>query len=206
MNLRYLISKLIKKIHLPAIKDSCLSKNSRVCPGSHLVKVELDSYSYIGNFCTVINTKVGKFCSIGDNNIIGGASHPMGWVSTSPVFYEGKNILGCNFSNHKFESYKKTIIGNDVWIGNNCLIKGGVEIKNGAVIGMGSVVTKDVGAYEVWAGNPARMIKKRFDNEIIIDMLLKSNWWNYSDDKLVKTALNFNDVEKFIKNLEIKVE
>ncbi|HOA19592.1 MAG TPA: CatB-related O-acetyltransferase [Sedimentibacter sp.] len=196
MNLSFLISKLIKKLHIPAIKNSTIDKTAKVCSGSHIVNSTLGRYTYITNFCSVFNCDIGNFCSIADNCIIGGHRHPIDWVSTSPVFHEGKNIMRKNFSEHEFETGQKTIIGNDVWIGNNCLIKGGIKIGNGAIIGMGSVVTKDVGDYEIWAGNPAKLIRKRFDDETI-DILIKSNWWNMDDAALQAAALNFNNIEKF---------
>ncbi|MGE7689363.1 CatB-related O-acetyltransferase [Lysinibacillus sp. NPDC097214] len=196
MRLNYLFSKITKKIQIPAVKNSKIDKTARVCSASHIVNTEIGRYSYVGNFCTVVNTKIGNFCSIADNSIIGGASHPIEWVSTSPVFHEGINIMRKNFSSHEYKTDKETIIGNDVWIGNNSLIKSGVFIADGAVIGMGSVLTKDVGAYEIWAGNPAKFIRKRFSNEVI-EKLNNTEWWNYSDSQLKEESINFNDVNKF---------
>jgi acetyltransferase-like isoleucine patch superfamily enzyme len=197
MKITYYISKIIKKIQLPAIKDSKIDKTSKVCSGSHVVETYMDKYSYIGNYCTVVNSEIGKFCSIADNCIIGGASHPISWVSTSPVFHQGKNVLKKNFSQIGFVPTTKTYIGNDVWIGNNCLIKSGIKINHGAVIGMGSVVTKDVGLYEIWAGNPAKLIKKRFTDKTIDD-LLAIKWWNLRDEDLGKISNNFSAVQEFI--------
>lgn len=197
MNLWYLISKLIKKLHIPAIKNSIIDKTAKVCSYSHVVNTEMGKYSYIGNNCTVVNVQIGKFCSIADNCIIGGASHPIEWVSTSPVFHEGKNIMKRNFSNHTYSTGSKTVIGNDVWIGNDCLIKSGVKVEDGAAIGMGSILTKNVGAYEIWAGNPARLIRMRF-SEDKIEKLLESNWWEWDDEPLSKKAYCFNDIEKFL--------
>lgn len=194
---RYYLSKLIKKLHIPAIKECKIDKTSKVCSGSHLVNVTMARYSYIGNFCTVLNTNIGAFCSIADNVIIGGASHPLDWVSTSPVFHSGKNVMIKNFYGHSFENTYITNIGNDVWIGNNCLIKAGIKVGNGAVIGMGSVVTKDVGPYEIWGGNPAKLIRKRLSEEKIYE-LLNTKWWNYDDKKLENLALYFSNVESFI--------
>ncbi|MHB1484066.1 MAG: CatB-related O-acetyltransferase [Saccharofermentanales bacterium] len=197
MSAKYFLSKFIKRLHLPAIKNSRIDNTSKVCSGSHLVNIQIEKYSYIGNFCTIINTEMGKFCSIADNCIIGGESHPLDWVSTSPVFYAGKNIMKKNFSKHEFSSKKKTKIGNDVWIGNNCLIKSGLEIGDGAIIGMGSVLTKDVGAYEIWAGNPAKFIRKRFNEKIIIS-LLNNKWWEWNEDKILSSSKNFNNINEFI--------
>lgn len=184
-------------MHIPAINNSKIDKTARVCSASHVVSSKMGKYSYIGNSCTVVNASIGNFCSIADNCIIGGASHPIDWVSSSPVFHEGKNIMKKNFSSHEFKTGKETFIGSDVWIGNNCLIKSGVKIEDGAIIGMGSVLTKDVGAFEIWAGNPAQLIRKRF-NEDVIKKLIESNWWEWDDDILTQKANYFNNVEKFL--------
>jgi len=193
----YYFSKFLKKIYLPAIKNSNIHETSRVCSASHVIEVEMGKYSYIGNNCTVIDVKIENFCSIGDNVIIGGASHPIDWVSTSPVFHEGNNIMKKNFSTHNFKTTKQTIIKNDVWIGNNVLIKSGVKIENGAVIGMGAVVTKDVGPYEIWGGNPAKLIRKRFEEDQINE-LLKINWWNWDDIEIEKKSEKINKVFDFV--------
>ena len=197
MNFFYIFSKLTKKVQLPAVKNSNLDKTAKIGAASHIVNTSLGRYSYLGSFCTVLNTKIGSFCSIADNCIIGGASHPIDWVSTSPVFHKGKNIMRKNFSNHDFLTSKETIIGSDVWIGNNVLIKSGVHIADGAIIGMGSVVTKNVSAYEIWAGNPAKLLRKRFNEETISE-LLSTNWWESGDKALHISSRNFNDVEKYL--------
>jgi len=197
MNIKYLVSKFIKKLHIPAIKNSNIDKTAKVCSGSHIVNVDMGKYSYIGNFCTIINAQIGNFCCIADNCIIGGANHPTGWVSISPVFHEGRNIMNKNFSKHPYRTGKQTFIGNDVWIGNNCLIKSGIKIEEGAVIGMGSILTKNVGAYEIWAGNPARFIRKRFSDDTI-EKLLESKWWEWDNDVLTQKACYFNDVKRFL--------
>lgn len=201
MNIKYYFSKFMKKIQVSAIKSSTLHKTSKVASKSHLVRVSLGKYSYIGSECTVLNTDLGNFCSVADNTIIGGASHPIDWISTSPVFHEGKNILNKNFSTHKYNPSKKTKIGNDVWIGNNCLIKSGLEIADGAVIGMGSIVTKDVGPYEIWAGNPAKKIRSRFDKNTI-SKLEKIKWWDFTDNEISEVSVLINKPEEFLRKLE----
>ena len=193
----YYIAKLIKNLILSAVKDSTIHATSRIASASHVVNIRLDRYSYIGSNCTVLDTKIGSFCSIADNTIIGGASHPIDWVSTSPIFCKGNNIMKKNFSEHKFEVRKETIIENDVWIGSNCLIKSGISISNGAIIGMGSVVTKNVGPYEIWAGNPAKLISKRFEDEII-NNLISIKWWNFDNSKLNEYSPLMNSTLEFI--------
>jgi len=201
MKIKYYFAKAIKYLHIPAVIKSNIHHSSKIASGSHIVDSNLDRYSFIGSNCTIVNTNIKSFCSIADNVVIGGAAHPIYWTSTSPIFHNGKNILKKNFSYHKFQTTKRTHIKNDVWIGSNCLIKSGVIIDNGAIIGMGSVVTKDVGAYEIWAGNPAKKIKKRF-NDDTIEKLLTIKWWEWDNNKLENNAQLMNNVSKFIKKCD----
>ncbi len=197
MDLKFLISKLILKLQIPSIRNSRIDKTARVCSASNVVDVKMGRYSYIGNCCTAVNVEIGNFCSIGDHCIIGGASHPIEWVSTSPVFHSGRNILKKNFSAHSYKTSKRTVIGNDVWIGDCCLIRSGVIIGDGAVVGMGSVLTKDVEPYAIVAGNPARELRKRFDKDTI-EALIKSRWWNRSDDDLKRMSVDIEDPCSFL--------
>ncbi|SDD99290.1 transferase hexapeptide (six repeat-containing protein) [Bhargavaea beijingensis] len=197
MNIKYVISKILKKLQIPSVHKSILHTTTRLGSRTEISQSRLGKYTYIGSDCQIIHAELGNFCSIADNCIIGGASHPLNWVSTSPVFHKGKNILRKNFSEHDFNVYKKTVIGHDVWIGSNSLIKSGVSIGSGSVIGMGSVVTKDIGEYEIWAGNPAKLIRKRFDEETI-SILLKSEWWKEDEKTLSTKAVYFNETQKFV--------
>lgn len=195
--LKYFIAKVFRKFFIPAIKNSKLDRKAKVCSFSNIINSVINRYSYVGYYCNIINTSIGAFSSIADNCIIGGAMHPIDWVSTSPVFCAGKNILSKNFYNHPFNPSVHTIIGNDVWIGNNCLIKQGVTVGDGAIIGMGSVVTKDILPYSIVAGNPARVIRMRFNDEII-DKLKEINWTNFSETKIYEQGYSFKNIVKFI--------
>lgn len=202
--IKYVISKGLKKfLNIPSIKNCKIDKSSKVCSGSQIVNSSMNKYSYVANFCCIIHTEIGSFCSIADNCIIGGSSHPMQWVSTSPAFYNGKNILKKNFSKHHYIATIKTNIGNDVWIGSNCLIKGGITIGDGAIVGMGSVVTKNIEPYTVVAGNPAKQIKKRF-NDDIIERLLQTKWWEFDDASLKEKSKLFLNTERFLEIIETK--
>lgn len=189
--LQWYWSKLFLLLHGKSVRGSNIDKTSKVNYGCNIVNTQIGKYTYCGYDCWVIDAEIGAFCSISNNVRIGGPAHPMNWISTSPVFHAGKNILNKHFSEHEFESMKKTVIGNDVWIGESALIKAGVTIADGAVIGMGSVVTHDVGPYEIWAGNPARKIRNRFEYEKI-KLLEKSQWWNKSEVELSALAVHFN--------------
>lgn len=201
--IEYILSKIIKKLHLRAIKDSKIHKTSKVCSGSHLVNVSIGKYSDVGYDCTIVNTDIGAFCSLGANIVVGGANHTVDWASTSPVFNENKDHLAKKFSHHKFNLESHTSIGNDVWIGNCVLIKSNVKIGDGVIIGMGSVVTKDIPPYEIWAGNPAKLIKKRFENDIATE-LIKIKWWDWEDEKIEFYASSFNNVPELISKLQSK--
>ena len=182
------------------IIDSKIDKSSAVCMASNVYNSTIGRYSYVGRHAFINRATIGSFCSIASGVTIGGAAHPIHWASTSPIFHAGRSVLKKKFSEHIFDPYARTEIGNDVWIANNVLIKSGIKIANGAVIGMGAVVTKDVGPYEVWAGNPARMIKKRFDDETI-ERLNQTQWWESPDKDIAVYAESINDVDRFIKKI-----
>ena len=199
-SLKYVIARIINRRPC-AIKNCKIHKKAAVGNGAQLVNCSMDRYSYLYGSAAV-HTDFGAFCSIASGTTIGGGGHPTDWVSSSPVFYKGKNVLKKNFSGREFVEFKKTTIGNDVWIGSKCLIKGGVTIGDGVIIGMGSVVTKDIPPYEIWAGNPAKCIRKRFDDETI-EKLLEIKWWEWDEEKLQKYAHLFNEPENLIKELDI---
>ncbi|MFA9372819.1 MAG: CatB-related O-acetyltransferase [Poseidonibacter sp.] len=161
----------------------------------------MDKHSFCGYNCEMINVKIGSFSSIANGVIIGGEMHPIDWVSTSPVFYEGKDSIHTKYSEHKREKSLITTVGHDVWIGQNCLIKQGVKIGNGAVIGMGSVVTKDVLPYSVVAGNPSKLIKMRYNAEIITN-LEKLEWWTFGDEELISYAKYVKEPTMFINEIK----
>ena len=172
------------------LQEAVVDKTAAICSGVRFYRGKIGKYSYIGNNSFVSDTDIGSFTSISTDCYIGGTSHPTDWVSTSPVFHKWENIMKKNFARHEFEIFKRTTIGNDVWIGNRVMIKAGVKIADGAVIGMGSIVTKNIGPYEIWAGNPARLIRKRFEDETI-DALEKMKWWEWDDNKIEKYAEKF---------------
>lgn len=126
---------------------------------------------------------IGKFCSIAIGVSIVAANHNIKFVSSYPF----KTIWNDQWrpleevSDHT--SKGKTIIGNDVWIGKAAFIMNGVTIGDGAVIGAGSVVTKDVPPYAVIGGNPARLLKLRFEPHII-NKLLQIKWWDWDEEKI----------------------
>lgn len=198
MNIKLLFAKGMKRLlNPPALRNCRIDSTARVCAKSELNTVTVGKYSYIGNDCFMGNVEIGAFCSIADRVCIGGASHPIERVSSSPVFHEGDNVLGVNFQTFPYEHTPKTVIENDVWIGLGSIVKAGVTIHNGAVVGSGSIVTHDIPAYEIWAGNPARKIRDRFD-KATAEKIEKTEWWSKSDEEIKELSKQFDDVSAFI--------
>ncbi|EJS96528.1 Capsular polysaccharide synthesis enzyme Cap5H [Pectobacterium wasabiae CFBP 3304] len=147
--------------------------------------------------------KVGRFCSIAQGVSIMGVSHPMNRFTTHPMTYDNdfvikSGIKGCEEFDDKLPL---PIIGHDVWIGGNVVLKGGITIGHGAVIGANSIVTKDVPPYAVVAGIPAKIIRFRFENDII-HKLLELEWWNYKPSDI---PAHEKSIGEFIKAIETSV-
>ena len=147
---------------------------------------------------------IGKFCQIasGVEFIMNGANHQMNAVSTFPFYtLEGWNMNPPSMDDLPLKG--DTVIGNDVWIGQNAVILPGVHIGDGAIIGANSVVGKTVAPYSIVVGNPAREIRKRFDDELI-DLLLQFKWWDKTVEEIdgLIPILTCSDLEK--SKVEIK--
>lgn len=136
---------------------------------------------------------IGKFCSIASNvKILLGGEHEVTFASTYPFGIRGKET----FTQKALPGVSKTkgdvVIGNDVWIGNGVTILSGVTIADGAVIASNSHVHKNIGPYEIWGGNPAKLIKKRFSDKLI-NQLLELKWWDLPEDK-IKSIVKYLNV------------
>lgn len=148
---------------------------------------------------------VGKYCSIGrDCNFFLHANHRTDWITTSsqlwgPVTPE---IAEMHMKMGHPACKGDIIIGNDVWIGAKSTIMSGVKIGDGAIIGSTATVTKDVPPYAIVVGNPAKVVKYRF-TENKIESLTKIAWWNWSEDKIKKEAMNLwsDNIDEFISRL-----
>lgn len=195
--LKHYFFKIIKKSRVNSTLNSFVNSSSKVESGTAFVNSSIGRHSFVGYDCDIYNTHIGNFCSIANNVVIGGGNHPINWVSTSPVFYSGRDSVKAKFSDFERVIHKKTNIGSDVWIGQNVTIKQGINIGTGSVIGMGSIVTKDVIPYSVVCGNPARLLKMRFSDRQIDD-LLSSRWWELSDSELAQSAVFIRNVDDFL--------
>ncbi len=128
--------------------------------------------------------KIGAFCSFASGvTLDGGFQHNMKYVSTFPF---PTNFIGCEHLGGHVVCKGDITIGNDVWVGEQAMIMSGVTIGDGAVIGFRSIISKDVQPYEVVAGAPQKVIRKRFP-EVDIALLLQMKWWDWADEQ-IKTA------------------
>ncbi len=171
-----------------------------------IIKSSFGYGTLIGDRNFLDRIKTGRFCSIGSEIKIVSSAHPTEvFVSTHPAFYSHRYNSLSYVCKEKFSGILmcddnfSVVAGNDVWIGDRVLIKGGVRIGDGAVIGMGAVVTKDVPPYAVVGGAPARIIKMRF-SENQISELLSQNIWEKPIEWIEENAEKFESIESFLKN------
>ncbi len=161
-------------------------KSPNIIVGDFTYIADSDFESHVTHHYGWIGDKliIGKFCQIaaGVEFVMNGANHQMNAVTTYPFYtLEGWNMDPPAKSDLPLKG--DTIIGNDVWIGQNAVILPGVRIGDGAIIGANSVVGSCVGPYTIVAGNPAKPLKKRFDDELI-DLLLRFKWWDKEIDEI----------------------
>ncbi|CAG9432945.1 CatB-related O-acetyltransferase [Providencia alcalifaciens] len=176
-----------------ASSDCKFSNNVRLYGKTQLGNVQVGSHTYFAGTISS-NAVIGKYCSIGPNTRIGGLGlHPTNYISTHPIFYSTKKQSGKTFVKiDHFIEYKETIIGNDVWIGVNCVILDGIKVGNGVIIAAGSIVTQDIPDYAIVGGVPARIIKYRYSESEIL-LLNRLKWWNLSDIELNEMQQDFRD-------------
>ncbi len=186
------------------------SKISNVIFGSYVVLYEnvrignssIGSYSYVQKNSNIFNSEIGKFCSIAAGVSIGLGLHEINRVSTHPVFFSKDTPLPKVFANENlYKDFKRSIIENDVWIGEGAIVLDGISIGTGAVIAAGAVVTKDVMPYCIVGGVPAKIIKKRFDDKTI-NSLIESQWWDNTDEWFRLNYALFSDTSTFLTQYE----
>ena len=178
-------------------------KNPNIIVGDFTYIADSEFESHVTHHYDFIGDKliIGKFCQIaaGVEFVMNGANHQMNAVSTFPFYtLEGWDMKPPAKSDLPFKG--DTVIGNDVWIGQNATILPGVHIGDGAIIGANSVVASDIEPYSIVVGNPAKLIRYRFDGELT-SLLLKFKWWDKPVEEINELIpiLTNSDLE-FVKN------
>jgi virginiamycin A acetyltransferase len=178
-------------------------KNPNIIVGDFTYIADSEFESHVTHHYDFIGDKliIGKFCQIaaGVEFVMNGANHQMNAVSTFPFYtLEGWDMKPPAASEMPFKG--DTVIGNDVWIGQNATILPGVHIGDGAIIGANSVVASDVEPYSIVVGNPVKLIRYRFDGELT-SLLLKFKWWDKPVEEIngLIPILTNSDLE-FVKN------
>jgi virginiamycin A acetyltransferase len=183
------------------------SKKVFMCKNPDYSKYSIGKYSTgqpkILEYAVPTKLSIGNFCSIAEGvTILLDGEHHTDWIPTYDF-----NLMFKEFENlgDRRRSKGDVVIGNDVWIGFNAIILSGVKIGDGAVIGAGSVVTHDVPPYAIVAGCPARIIRMRFDQKTIDD-LLRIKWWNWNLQRIVENMplLLSNNIDEFLKRNAMK--
>ena len=167
-----------------------------------LINSSIGRFTYVSD-ARIVNCTIGRYTSIGPKVIAEGLGrHPVQYLSTHPVFYSKLAQAGITFSNDNyFEELLPVTIGNDVWISAGATILDGVRIGDGAIIAAGAVVVRDVEPYSIVGGVPAKLIRYRFNDETIAN-LLEIKWWEWPVDVLkVITPLFRSDDPASIKKL-----
>lgn len=189
---------MIKKIRriINILKNNALVDN----------KSSIGDETYIGRYTEVVESTIGKYCSIAQGCRIGLYNHYLDSVTTHPfINHKAYGFINEDyFPNENIQSTRDTVvIKNDVYIGTNVVILRGVTIGDGAVVGAGAIVTKDVPPYAIVVGNPARVMRYRF-NEEQIQQLLKIKWWNWSKEQIETNIKYFYNMDDFLNRFKLE--
>lgn len=184
-------------------------KNPNIIVGDFTYIADSDFESHVTHFYPWSRDKliIGKFCQIaaGVEFVMNDANHQMNAVSTFPFYtLEGWEMEPPASSDMPFKG--DTVIGSDVWIGQNAVILPGVKIGDGAIIGANSVVGGEVAPYTIVVGNPAKALRKRFDDELV-DLMLRFKWWDRSIEEInaLIPILTSSDLDTVRKELQKKI-
>lgn len=181
--------------------NTTVSPDSTISEYAHIFDGSVVNSSHVGRFSKVISAnlsyaEVGAFVSLAPRcKVGGGGDHPLDQVSHHSLFYRPERRQHPQVVFSKYDKFtddlRKTVIGNDVWVGSDAVIKHGVHIGDGAVVGAGAVVVKDVPPYAIVGGVPANIIKYRHSPELR-EALIESQWWSWPIPALQVIADEFD--------------
>ncbi len=168
--------------------------------GEKIPQLDLSETSYANEvkvYCwsDKIKLTIGKYCSLAEDiQFICGGEHDSDWVSTFPFFKRFKQEENYHLNRPRFKG--NITIGNDVWIGQRATVLSGVTLPDGCIVAAGAVVVSSPPPYSIVGGVPAKVIRKRFSDEII-EKLQKIRWWDWDEETILQRTTEFMDVEKF---------
>ena len=194
-------------VHETARLENCtLGRYTEVAEGGRLIETELGDYSYIMENCQTWCVTIGKFSNIAASVRINATHHPMSRATLHHFTYRASDYF--HDAEHEADFFaarraKRVHIGHDTWIGHGATILPGVMIGDGAVVGSGAVVTKDVAPYTIVGGVPAKLIRKRFPDQIAERMQALA-WWDWSHERLRAALDDFRHLsaEAFLERYE----
>lgn len=179
------------------VSNSTLGRYTEVSERCRLDEVEMGDYSYIMHDGAVWCATIGKFANIAASVRINATNHPT-WRATLHHFtYRAADYFEGADNDHDFFEWRRenrVHIGHDVWIGHGATVLPGVTVGNGAVIGAGAVVSKDVAAYTIVGGVPAKLIRERFPKAVAEGMEMLA-WWDWEHDRLFAALEDFRSLD-----------
>ncbi len=184
------------------LHDTRLGAYCEVGARTILHEVTLDDYSYVVNDSQITYSTIGKFCSIAAMTRINPGNHPMQRASQAHFSYRASTYFPGESDDTDFFAWRRehhVHIGHDVWVGHGAIVLPGRNVGTGAVIAAGAIVTRDVPAYTIVAGNPARIIRRRFPEDIA-DRLAALAWWDWDHEALRLALPDFRrlSIEEFL--------
>lgn len=190
-----------------SVHDCKFGAYTEVGARTKLLEVALDDYSYIVNDSDIAYATVGKFCSIAAMTRINPGNHPMHRATQSHLTYRASAYFPGEEDEADFFAWRRShqvTIGHDVWIGHGAIVLPDRHIGTGAVIAAGAIVTKNVPAYAIVAGNPARVIRQRFP-DAVTERLQRLQWWDWSHTRLQRALPDFRQlpIEAFLDKHEL---
>lgn len=180
--------------------NSTLADHVQLQRQTTVTDTNIARYTYVARHAYLNLVTVGSFCSVGPSVLAGLGEHPIDLATTSPAFYSTRRQCGASFARiDHFPERRPIIIGHDVWLGARVFIRDGVSIGDGAIVAAGAVVTHDVAPYAIVGGTPAKQIRLRFPEAVIL-RLQAIAWWTWPDDKLreAQPYLASRDINAFL--------
>lgn len=196
----------------PLVHAGCSLTNStfgawvEIGADTRVANSHFGDYSYCDRMCDIANAEIGKFANIASSVRIGATDHPMEKASLHHFLYRSASYWEDAEDDADWFQHRKSrraVIGHDTWIGHGALIKPEVTIGHGAVVASGAVVTKDVAPYTIVGGNTAKLIRRRY-SEQVADRMMALAWWDWDHAVLRERLVDFRNLkaEEFLEKYE----